>query len=70
MWEPGWSAKVRVTFDLDQFSLQDVGNLMMRVGRQVGIGEGRPDSRNSAGMGWGLFDIAADEEVAVAAKAA
>jgi hypothetical protein len=68
MWDSGWSAKVRVTFDLEQFSLQDVGNLMMRVGRQVGIGEGRPDSRNSAGMGWGLFDISSDE--AVAAKAA
>jgi len=70
MWDSGWSAKVRVTFDLEQFSLQDVGNLMMRVGRQVGIGEGRPDSRNSAGMGWGLFDISSDEAVAVAAKAA
>ena len=64
MWDSGWSATVRVTFDLDQFSLQDVGNLMMRVGRQVGIGEGRPDSRNSAGMGWGLFDIATDEQLA------
>jgi hypothetical protein len=28
-----------------------------RVGQQVGICEGRPDSKNSAGMGWGLFDI-------------
>jgi hypothetical protein len=30
---------------------------MARVGLQVGIGEGRPDSKNSAGMGWGLFTI-------------
>lgn len=35
----------------------DVANLMNRVGAQVGIGEGRPDSKNSAGMGWGLFSI-------------
>ena len=70
MWDPGWECNVRITFDLDQFSLQDVANLMMRVGRQVGLGEGRPDSRSSAGMGWGTFDIAADEAVAVAAKAA
>jgi len=29
----------------------------MRVGQQVGICEGRPDSKNSAGMGWGLFTL-------------
>lgn len=56
MWRE-WSAQVRVRFDADQFTLQDVTNLMSRVGMQVGIGEGRPDSRESAGMGWGLFEI-------------
>lgn len=54
-----WSAEVRIRFDHDQFSLQDVTNLLMRVGLQVGIGEGRPDSKNSAGMGWGLFELQA-----------
>jgi hypothetical protein len=58
----GWRAKIRVRFDADQFTLQDVANLLSRVGLQVGIGEGRPDSKNSAGMGWGLFDIAATQE--------
>ena len=48
-----WSAAVRIRYDADQFTLQDVTNLMSRVGCQVGIGEGRPDSKNSAGMGWG-----------------
>lgn len=52
-----WSAKVRVSYDADQFSQSDVANLMMRVGRQVGIGEGRPDSKASVGMGWGTFSI-------------
>jgi hypothetical protein len=33
-------------------------NLLARVGMQVGIGEGRPDSRESAGIGFGLFRIA------------
>lgn len=56
MWRQ-WSAKVRVRFDSEQFTLSDVSNLMARVGMQVGIGEGRPDSRESAGMGWGLFEI-------------
>lgn len=53
-----WSIKLRVTYDEDQFSLQDITNLLSRVGRQVGIGEGRPDSRQSAGLGWGTFEIA------------
>ena len=52
-----WSAIIRIRFDADQFTLQDVSNLLARVGLQVGIGEGRPDSKNSTGMGWGLFEI-------------
>ncbi|MDQ5917087.1 MAG: hypothetical protein QG660_196 [Pseudomonadota bacterium] len=56
MWEQ-WSALVRVRFDADMFTTQDVANLMMRVGMQVGLGEGRPDSKNSAGLGWGTFTI-------------
>lgn len=55
----GWSAKIRIRFDLDQFTPEDVANLISRVGLQVGIGEGRPDSKNSAGMGWGLFRVEA-----------
>jgi hypothetical protein len=61
MWKPGWEARLRIEFDADMFTLDDVANLLMRVGRQVGIGEGRPDSKNSAGMGWGLFDIVGKE---------
>lgn len=53
-----WSAKLRIRFDADQFTLEDVTNLLARVGLQVGIGEGRPDSKKSAGMGWGTFEIA------------
>lgn len=58
-----WAADIRIRFDMDQFTHQDVANLMSRVGLQVGIGEGRPDSKNSAGMGWGLFEIASMDEV-------
>lgn len=58
-----WAAKIRIRFDMDQFTHQDVANLMQRVGLQVGIGEGRPDSKNSAGMGWGLFEIESMDEV-------
>lgn len=56
-----WSAVLNVRYDGDQFTEQDVANLMMRVGMQVGIGEGRPDSKNSgsAGMGFGTFELEA-----------
>lgn len=56
MWRE-WSAKVRIRYDADQFTITDVTNLMQRVGMQVGIGEGRPDSRSSAGLGWGTFEL-------------
>lgn len=52
-----WTCTVRVRFDEDQFSLNDVANLLHRVGCQVGIGEGRYDSKESAGMGFGCFRI-------------
>ena len=57
MFQPGWQAKISLEWDADQFSLTDVSNLMVRLGKQVGIGEGRPDSRSSAGMGWGTFKL-------------
>ena len=52
-----WSARLRVKFDADVFSVTDVSNLLSRVGQQVGVGEGRPDSKKSCGLGWGTFDI-------------
>ncbi len=52
-----WTAKIKIRYDAEQFTLQDVSNLLMRVGQQVGLGEGRPDSRDSAGMGWGTFKL-------------
>lgn len=58
MWSPGWEAVVRIRYSADQFRLEDVTALMHRVGMFVGVGEGRPDSKDSAGMGWGTFDLA------------
>ncbi len=57
-----WKATIRIRYDADQFTLQDVTNLISRVGLQVGIGEGRPDSKNSAGMGWGLFEVEQEQK--------
>lgn len=56
MWRE-WYADVVIRWDGDQFSAQDVMNLLDRAGQQVGIGEGRPDSKKSAGCGWGTFEI-------------
>lgn len=61
MWDQGWEADVRIRFDADQFTLSDISNLLMRVGIQVGIGEGRPDSPSSAGMGWGTFELGGND---------
>jgi hypothetical protein len=67
-WEAGeWELRPRVRYDADQFSITDVTNLIMRVGAQVGIGEGRPDSKASAGLGFGLFDVASVDEGRMAA---
>jgi hypothetical protein len=52
-----WTAKLKISFDASQFSLEDVSNLLARAGAQVGIGEGRPSSKDSTGMGWGTFRI-------------
>jgi hypothetical protein len=57
-WPAGqWGAVLRVRYDADQFSATDVVNLLARVGAQGGIGEGRPDSKMSAGIGFGTFDL-------------
>jgi hypothetical protein len=52
-----WGATLRIRFDGDMFTATDLLNLIRRVGLQVGIGEGRPDSKMSAGIGYGLFDV-------------
>ena len=52
-----WSAVLNVQYDADQFTVTDVANLLARVGMQVGIGEGRPNSKASCGMGFGTFIV-------------
>lgn len=57
MWRPGWQMRLKIRWDADQFTVDDITNLLLRVGYQVGIAEGRPDSKSSAGLGYGLFDV-------------
>lgn len=56
-WEPGWEMELRIKYDADLFSVVDIRNLLQRVGTQVGIGAGRPDSKDSCGQGWGTFEV-------------
>jgi hypothetical protein len=56
MWRE-WSCDVTLKWDADQFSEQDVCNLLERAGQQVGVGEGRHDSKKSNGQGRGTFSL-------------
>lgn len=62
MWRT-WHATPTIRWDKDQFTTDDVINLLARAGQQVGLGEGRPDSRRSHGMGWGTFAVGQVEEI-------
>jgi len=56
MWRK-WKLQVVLRFDADQFTSSDVVNLIARAGEQVGIGEGRPYSKQSNGLGYGIFKV-------------
>lgn len=56
MWRE-WGATVTIRYDGDQFTATDVINLMLRAGAQIGIGEGRPFSKDSNGLGYGIFEV-------------
>jgi hypothetical protein len=59
MWRE-WEADVTLDFDADMITPDSVINLLDRAGRQVGIGEGRPFSKNSVGQGWGTFTVVSE----------
>ena len=61
MWRE-WAADLRIRFDEDQFTAEDVINLLTRAGMQVGVGEGRPFSKQSNGLGYGMFEVAEVKE--------
>lgn len=52
-----WECNLRIDFDSGMFTTEQVVNLLMRAGMQVGVQEGRPNSPDSCGMGWGTFEI-------------
>jgi len=56
MWRE-WECDVTLEYDEDMITGESVVNLLDRAGRQVGVGEGRPFSKNSVGQGWGTFTV-------------
>jgi hypothetical protein len=58
-----WGCVLKIRYDQDQFTAQDIVNLVARAGLQVGICEGRPGSRDSAGLGFGIFEIVPTDKV-------
>ena len=52
-----WSAKVHLKWDNDTFKAVDVINLLARAGIHCGVGAGRPDSKETAGIGFGTFEV-------------
>lgn len=58
MWRE-WAAVVTIEFDADMITPDSIVNLLDRAGKQVGICEGRPFSKDSCGMGWGTFEVVA-----------
>ena len=58
-----WGCVLSIRFDRDQFTPTDVINLINRAGLQVGVCEGRPDSKSSAGLGYGIFEVVPEDQV-------
>lgn len=53
--EPGWRATFTLCYDSDTVSEGDLKELLEKAGMNVGIGDGRPLSPNSPGLGFGRF---------------
>ena len=52
-----WACNLRIQFDADLLSANDVANLLARAGATVGIGELRPQGPNSYGGDFGTFRV-------------
>lgn len=64
-----WGAKLKISYDADLLSAQDVLNLLARAGESVGICDGRPSSPNSNGCGFGTFTVEGMRKSATKARA-
>lgn len=52
-----WACDLKIQFDADLLSANDVANLLARAGATVGVGELRPQGPNSYGGDFGMFRV-------------
>jgi hypothetical protein len=52
-----WTAEITIRIDADTIDPESALSLLARAGCFVGVGEGRPASSKSCGMGFGLFSV-------------
>lgn len=52
-----WACNLKIQFDADLLSPNDVGNLLARAGATVGVGELRPQGPNSYGGDFGTWAV-------------
>lgn len=58
-----WSCDLKVQFDSDLLSANDVANLLARAGATIGVGELRPQGPNSYGGDFGTWKVAQTKKV-------
>jgi hypothetical protein len=52
-----WACNMKIQFDADLLSANDVANLLARAGATVGVGELRPQGPNSYGGDFGMWRV-------------
>lgn len=57
-----WACEMKIQFDADLLSPNDVANLLARAGTSVGVGELRPQGPNSYGGDFGMFSVTSQKK--------
>lgn len=58
-----WACDLKIQFDADLLSPNDVANLLARAGTSVGVGELRPQGPNSYGGDFGTWQVTSQRKV-------
>lgn len=58
-----WACELKIQFDADLLSANDVANLLARAGATVGVGELRPQGPNSFGGDFGTWRVTSQKKV-------
>jgi len=61
-WFPEWTAGLRIEYDADRVTTEDIVNLLRKAGMQVGIGERRPEKEGNTYGRWTVSDKGIKDE--------